>query len=101
MNAFIQQNVDLYKGSDGVASQLLLFANGNRLRILCQLASGPMLVGEIEESVDLSQSAVSQHLTKLRKAGVINFKKDSQTNYYYIKDEKVLALMVHLHKVFV
>ncbi|MFT7433282.1 MAG: DNA-binding transcriptional ArsR family regulator [Alphaproteobacteria bacterium] len=100
MNNFIEQNRDLHKRSDDIADKLQTLANGNRLRILCHLAAGPLSVGEIEECVQMSQSAVSQHLAKLKRAQIVTNKKDAQTSYYYIEDERTLNLMVQMYEAF-
>lgn len=100
MNNFIQQNPELHNRSNDIAEKLQAIANGNRLRILCHLAAGPLSVGEIEECVTLSQSAVSQHLAKLKRAHIVSCKKDAQTSYYFIEDPSILSLMVNLQQTF-
>ena len=66
----------------GDAAQLLkLLANENRLLILCFLAArGEMTVGELVDVVKLSQSALSQHLAKLRADGLVVFRRTAPTN---------------------
>ena len=100
MDELATQSNDLYKNSKNIADKLQLFANGNRLRILCHLASGPLSVNEMVECLDLSQSAISQHLAKLKDSRIVSYKKDAQTSYYYIQDEETFLLMSNLHKTF-
>ena len=71
----------------GLMSQL---ANENRLLILCALLEQPMTVGEIGKQVpDISAPALSQHLHKLRDAGLIDCKKQAQFSQYYISDQRI------------
>tara|TARA_R110000868_G_scaffold411733_1_gene708199 strand:+ start:31124 stop:31453 length:330 start_codon:yes stop_codon:yes gene_type:complete len=100
MNDFIQKNPELHNRSDDIADKLQAIANGNRLRILCHLAAGPLSVGEIEEFVGLSQSAVSQHLAKLKRAQIVMSKNDAQTHYYFIEDTSILSLISQMHQTF-
>ncbi len=59
--------------SAAISASSLLKAAGNphRLMILCDLAEGELSVGQLEERLDLSQSALSQHLAKLRQAKLV------------------------------
>lgn len=61
---------------------LALFSNEKRLQIISHLAVGETSVGNLADFVGLSQSAISQHLAKLRAAGVVTTRRDKQTIYY-------------------
>jgi DNA-binding transcriptional ArsR family regulator len=76
----------------------LLKAMGNerRLLILCQLAGGEKSVGELEEAIDLSQSALSQHLARLRKDGLVQTRRKAQTIFYSIDSAAAAAVMLAL-----
>ena len=66
----------------------------NRLLILCALLEKPMTVGEIAAHVpDISAPALSQHLHKLRDAGLIAAEKSAQYSKYYISDLRIQKLM--------
>ena len=82
------------------ASQLLtVLANRHRLRILCELHQGERSVMALESVIGLSQSALSQHLAKLRRAGIVSTRREAQTIYYSISDaraERLLAVMYEL-----
>ncbi|WP_317931019.1 metalloregulator ArsR/SmtB family transcription factor [Halioxenophilus sp. WMMB6] len=71
-------------------------ANEYRLLILCRLADGEMSVGELHEPFPLSQSSFSQHLSVLRKQGLVKNRKVAQTVYYSISDPDILNLMMLL-----
>ncbi len=86
----------------GDAAQLLkLLANENRLQILCQLAiSREVSVGELADEVGLSQSALSQHLAKMRDEGLVATRREAQTVFYRISDlnaARVLALLKDIY----
>lgn len=86
--------------AEDVALRLGLIANPKRLLVLCALADGEKSVGEIQAGLDLSQSALSQHLAKLRAGGVVTTRREAQTIYYRISDEKMFAIMQALHATF-
>ena len=86
----------------GAAAQLLkMLANEKRLLILCFLAArGEMTVGELVGMVKLSQSALSQHLAKLRADGLVDFRRNSQTLHYCVADERALLLLQVLKQIY-
>ena len=75
-------------------------ANANRLMILCQLSEQELSVGELNALIPLSQSALSQHLAKLREANFVATRKESQTVYYSLADPKVSKLIKVLYDMF-
>lgn len=83
------------------ASRLLkVLANEHRLMILCHLTKGERSVGELERLVGLSQSALSQHLARLREDGLVQTRRVAQTIYYSIADEaapRVIRLLYDLY----
>lgn len=80
---------------------LKALANEPRLLVLCHLAGGQELaVGDLMNRVGLSQSALSQHLAKLREQGLVTTRKQAQTVFYSISDPKALQLLSQLHDLF-
>src|SRR5690349_18939268 len=83
------------------ARLLKLLANENRLLILCRLAvEREMPVGEIASAVGLSQSALSQHLAKMREEGLVATRREAQTIHYRIADpdtRRILALLKSIY----
>ena len=77
----------------------LLRAMGNpqRLRILLLLAERERSVIELEALVGLSQSAVSQHLARLRQAKLVSFRRDGQMTFYALDGAEVQSVLVTLH----
>lgn len=84
-----------------VAGILRSLANERRLLILCKLAEwGEANVTSLAEAVNLSQSALSQHLAKMRQEGVVAFRRDAQTLWYRIADPRIEQLFATLHHLF-
>ncbi len=75
------------------AALLKALANDQRLLVLCTLLEGPLSVGGINERVPLSQSALSQHLSVLRDAGLVTTTRQSQTIYYALASGPALQIM--------
>ncbi|MDI6624453.1 MAG: metalloregulator ArsR/SmtB family transcription factor [Brevundimonas sp.] len=90
------------EASAAPAARLMrLFANEQRLMLMCRLADGDCAVGDLAGYVGLSQSACSQHLARLRDAGVIAPRREAQTVYYGIADPaaaRVIALLCDLYR---
>jgi ArsR family transcriptional regulator, virulence genes transcriptional regulator len=91
---------ELTSRSEEVADLLKAMANGHRLLILCELNNGERSVSELEAVVPLSQSALSQHLAKLRERAIVSTRRDAQTIYYALADARVRRLMTTLHEQF-
>ncbi|UGA57039.1 metalloregulator ArsR/SmtB family transcription factor [Vibrio sp. DW001] len=82
-------------------SELLkTMAHPERLMVLCQLMQGELGAGKLQEQSSLSQSAFSQHLTVLRKHGLVNVRKESQQVFYSLSDERVGSLIASLHQIY-
>jgi DNA-binding transcriptional ArsR family regulator len=82
-----------------IAELLKILANENRLLILCALINGPLTVSEIyEHTPNITQSALSQHLSHLRTAGILNSVKQGMNVVYTLSDERVVGLMATLKK---
>ena len=82
------------------AAFLKAFANDQRLLVLCALLEGPLSVGDINARVPLSQSALSQHLSVLRDAGLVTTTRQSQTIYYTLAPGPALQIMEVLYATF-
>lgn len=91
---------DMLKQAGEAAVFLKALANDQRLAILCTLLEGPQSVGQINERVQISQSALSQHLAVLRDNGLVSTEKQSQTVYYSVCDDRARKLLGVLHDCF-
>lgn len=78
---------------DGSAALLSAMANAKRLAILNLLVTREITVTELAELVDLSQSALSQHLAKLRAEKLVTTRRNSQTIYYSCNSPAVKAVL--------
>lgn len=79
------------------ANFLKSLAHRDRLKVLCCLVQGELSVAEIEAQVGASQSAVSQHLTRLKSEGVLTSRREGRQIRYSIADEMVLKLIMLLY----
>lgn len=80
---------------------LRLLANEQRLLILCHLLTeGEMSVSALVDQIGLSQSALSQHLARLRDEQVVVFRREAQTLFYRVDDEKAARVLALLRDIY-
>jgi ArsR family transcriptional regulator len=82
------------------AALLRALGNEHRLRLLCQLAGGERAVGELVAAAGLSQSAVSQHLARLRAEGIVATRRAGQAIFYSLaapEARRVIAMLYELY----
>ncbi len=83
------------------ASALLkTLGNGHRLHILTLLLEREHRVGELEQIIELSQSALSQHLARLRRDGLVKTRRQAQTIYYSLVSKESAVLLDVLDRLF-
>ena len=84
-----------------IASDFLtLLGNEKRLAIVALLLESEMSVGAIAEKVSLSQSALSQHLAKLRAFGLVKTRRDRQMIYYSCDSQAARRLLVTVEQIY-
>ena len=88
---------ELIDDVDEAGALLKAMANEKRLFILCHLLQGEQSVGEMEELLDLSQSALSQHLARLRVSKIVKTRRSAQTIYYSLKGVNAEVILTALH----
>lgn len=94
-------NIQELKSNSAEAEELLkALANSHRLMILCELKDGERSVSALERVTPLTQSALSQHLAKLREGGFVTTRREAQTIYYSLADARVARLIDVLHELF-
>jgi len=87
--------------SAGKAVRLLKsLANESRLLIMCILSEGEISVGKLNRRINLSQSALSQHLAILREQGLVKTRRESQTIYYSLAKSDALSVIEKLHDIY-
>lgn len=85
----------------GRASELLKsLANPSRLLVLCALVTREHTAGELEALTGLGQSALSQHLARLREKDLVATRRDAQRIYYSLANEEVTAVLETLHDLY-
>jgi DNA-binding transcriptional ArsR family regulator len=104
MEQFLKPPMDLATfeaNAEAVAALLKALGNQRRLMVMCKLAErGEMTVSALAEEVGLGQSALSQHLARMRAEGLVAFRRESQALWYRIADprcEKLLATLYELY----
>lgn len=82
------------------AALLKALAHEARLMVLCQLLDGEHSAGALQESSGLSQSALSQHLARLREEGLVETRRDAQIIYYRLADPNVARVLDTLAQIY-
>jgi DNA-binding transcriptional ArsR family regulator len=94
-------NAEVMSEHAGVAATLLkALAHRARLLVMCRLVDGETSVGELQMHVRLSMSALSQHLSVLRKVGLVTTRRQSQTVFYSLTDGPALGVMQALYEAY-
>ena len=91
---------DMQANAKRASALLKAMSNERRLMILCHLAMGEKSVGELEDLVQLSQSALSQHLARLRRDELVQTRRNAQTIYYSLCGGEAQAVMATLHDLY-
>ncbi len=91
---------ELERNAEVAANLLKAMSNDKRLIIMCALFKGEKCVGDLEEIVGLSQSALSQHLARLRRDGLVITRRDAQTIYYSLEDRAVKSMLRCLYDIY-
>jgi Predicted transcriptional regulators len=102
MNMPADADLELMQSRAEEASQLLkTLGNAQRLRVLCLLLDGEMSVGQINEQLpELSQSALSQHLARLRNEGLVGTRREAQTVWYTLPAGPAHAIIASLYDIY-
>ncbi|WP_417829100.1 ArsR/SmtB family transcription factor [Thalassospira sp.] len=88
---------NLEEKAEQASTLLKAMSNQSRLLILCQLNEGEKSVGELERIVGLSQSALSQHLARLRRDKLVQTRREAQTIYYSLNGDDALRVIETLY----
>lgn len=91
---------EMHEHAADAARLLKALGNEQRLLILCNLLEGPLSVGELNGRVELSQSALSQHLALLRDAGMVETRRESQSIFYSLPQGPVTRVMAALQEIY-
>ena len=88
------------KHAGAAAAMLRALSHEARLLVLCELTAGECTAGELVERSRLSQSALSQHLAKLRDEGLVATRREAQSIFYRIADPKTARVLSVLHEIY-
>lgn len=91
---------DMHEHAGDAARLLKALSNEKRLMILCLLVDTERSVGEINAQVDLSQSALSQHLAVLREEGLVQTRREAQTIRYSLAEGPAKRIIATLHAIY-
>lgn len=91
---------EMQQHASDAASLLKQLANEHRLLILCSLIGEELSVGELNDRVPLSQSALSQHLSSLRQAGLVQTRRESQTIFYSLCGDEAIKVIGVLKSIY-
>ncbi len=83
----------LHENARRASVLLKAMSNQHRLLILCQLSTGEKCVSELEQIIGLSQSALSQHLARLRRDELVRTRRSAQTIFYSLAGEEASAVI--------
>ncbi len=91
---------EMERGVSAATALLKALANPQRLRILCQLATGEKTVSQLMESVGMRQAAVSQQLQRLRAENLVTARREGRNVYYRLSDPAALEVFSTLHRLY-
>lgn len=83
-----------------VAGLLRTLAHPARLMIVCTLAEGEFSVGQLEQELGIHQPSLSQQLTVLRDAGIVETRRDAKQIFYRLTEAKAERLIQSLYAIF-
>ncbi|MDD3287737.1 MAG: metalloregulator ArsR/SmtB family transcription factor [Alphaproteobacteria bacterium] len=86
--------------AERAANLMKNLSNAHRLMILCRLHEGECSVGELETLIPITQSALSQHLARLRRDGIVKTRREAQNIYYRLVDKKTSQIIKELYTIF-
>ncbi|TXC73397.1 helix-turn-helix transcriptional regulator [Sphingorhabdus soli] len=92
---------DMTRHADVAADMLKALAHPARLLVLCHLVdAGELAAGELGVRAGLSQSAMSQHLAKLREQGLVETHRQGTVVRYRIADANAARLLALIHELY-
>ncbi|WP_027134769.1 ArsR/SmtB family transcription factor [Geminicoccus roseus] len=94
------QTVLVAERAERATRLLRVMANEHRLAILCRIAGAEQSVGELARQTGLSQSAISQHLARLRREDLVRTRRDAQTVWYSLASGEAREMIATLDRLF-
>lgn len=101
MNSSERNQLFMREGAAKAAATLRLLSNEHRLLALCLLLEyGEMSVTQLLGHMELGQSALSQHLARMRESGLVTYRREAQNLYYRIQNPDVVRLIATLKNIY-
>lgn len=91
---------DMQQNANAAAELLKTLANPTRLMVVCNILKQEHTVGELEKLIGINQSALSQHLSRLRHEGIVSCRREGQNAYYSLQDERSRHIIEALYGIF-
>ena len=88
------------RSADRASNLMKTLGHKDRLMILCHLADGEKSVGHIADLLEIPQSPLSQHLSRMRKEGLVDTRREAQTIYYSLKSGEASKIIEVLYELF-
>ena len=88
------------RSASRASSLMKTLGHKDRLMILCHLADGEKSVGEIADLLEIPQSPLSQHLSRMRKEDLVDTRREAQTIYYSLKSGEAGRIVEVLYELF-
>lgn len=96
-----EMNLDqMAQSADRASALMKTLGHRDRLMILCQLADGEKSVGQVADLLEIPQSPLSQHLSRMRKEGLVETRREAQTIYYSLKSGEASRIVEVLYELF-
>lgn len=94
-------DIDAMQAQASKASSVLsAMCNEKRLMILCQLVDGEHSVNDLADGLSTPQSTISQHLALLRRQGLVQARREGQTQFYSLAGEDARAILQTLQTLY-
>lgn len=90
----------LVQKCDLIAQALKSLGHPVRLKILCELIASEKTVGELTEFCEISQSAMSQFLNRMKEEGLVKSRRDSTFVFYSVADHKLIQLLRAIKEIY-
>jgi len=91
---------DMQESAEEASNLMKLLGHPHRLMILCELKVGEKSVGELSETIGISQSLVSQHLARMRHEDVVDTRREAQVIFYSLKEGAAAQIIGTLYEIF-
>ena len=101
----MEHNAEIYlnqmaQSATRASALMKTLGHKDRLMILCHLAAGEKSVGQIAELLEIPQSPLSQHLSRMRKEGLVDTRREAQTIFYTLKSGEASRIVEVLYELF-